>query len=78
MKTDQIHAYQIIVRTSREDSAFLYHILEAHEGLTAYSTLEFKEGDLHRDVVLIIPPNRVNEVRSLLADLVNFVTVLKD
>ncbi len=76
-KTDLVPAYKMIIRTSRENSAYLYQLLEAHEGLTAYSTLPFKAGDLNRDVELIMAPGQVSEVKSLLQDISDFVTVLK-
>lgn len=34
------NAERILVLTSKNDSALLYHLLEAHEGLAAYSTVE--------------------------------------
>jgi len=78
VKSESIHAYKIIVRTKKEDSAFLYTILEAQEGLTAYSTLDFKNADPNRDVELIIPPMLVDDVRALLADMKDIVTILAD
>jgi DUF438 domain-containing protein len=76
-----IHAKKMVIRTSKEDSALLYHILEAHEGLTAYSTIDYQVHDRIRghirDVELLIPPERVNEVKELLAEL-SFVTVISD
>jgi hypothetical protein len=54
------------IRVKKEDSAFVYFILESHEGVTSYSTLPFKQGDPHRDLELRIPPDFVNEVNELL------------
>jgi hypothetical protein len=71
-----VHASKMIVRTTKEDSAFLYKLLEAHEGLTAYSTLEFKNADPYRDVMLIIPPGAEAAVKRLLQDLESFVVIL--
>lgn len=42
--------YHLIIRVSKEESSFVYFILEANEGLAFYSTLDHTEGDAHRDV----------------------------
>lgn len=54
------------IRVKKEDSAFVYFILESYEGITSYSTLEFKPGDGYRDLELRIPPDFINEVDDLL------------
>ena len=54
------------IRVRKEDSAFVYFILESYEGITSYSTLEFKQGDPHRDLELRTPPDFVTEVDELL------------
>ena len=73
-----IHAKKIIVRTRKEDSAFLYHVLEAHEGLTSYSTIEFKPHDPHRDLELLVAPESLQDLRTLLSDLGELVIILDD
>jgi hypothetical protein len=57
------------IRTRTEDSALLYFVLEAHEGICSYSTLAFKPGDSHRDMILRIPPGFEEEVRLALTPL---------
>jgi hypothetical protein len=57
------------IRVKKEDSAFVYFILESYEGITSYSTLYFKQGDLHRDLELRIPNDFVPEVEDLLRHL---------
>lgn len=57
------------IRVRKEDSAFVYFILESYEGITSYSTLEFKTGDAHRDLELRIPPDFIDEVDELLSSL---------
>lgn len=57
------------IRVKKEDSAFVYFILESYEGITSYSTLDFKQGDPHRDLELRIPPDFVGEVDELLQTL---------
>ena len=64
-----IHAKTITIRTKKEDSAFLYHVLEANEGLTAYSTLDYVPHHPYRDVELIFSPELEADVRALLEDL---------
>ncbi len=54
------------IRVKKEDSAFVYFILESYEGITSYSTLEFKQGDPHRDLELRIPPDFLQDVDNLL------------
>ena len=57
------------IRVRKEDSAFVYFILESYEGITSYSTLDFKVGDAHRDLELRIAPDFVDEVGALLKSL---------
>lgn len=54
------------IRVRKEDSAFVYFILESLEGMTSYSTLDFKMGDAHRDLELRIAPDFLGEVEALL------------
>ena len=42
--------FTLVVRTPKEDSAFLYFQLEANEGLCFYRTLPFNTHDEHRDI----------------------------
>ena len=60
---------RIQIRVRKEDSAWIYFILESQEGLTAYSTLPFRVGDPHRDLELLVPPDFLSEVEELLARL---------
>lgn len=41
-------------------------ILESYEGITSYSTLDYKPGDAYRDLELRIPPDFVQEVEAVL------------
>ncbi|MCM2277289.1 MAG: DUF4911 domain-containing protein [Oligoflexia bacterium] len=50
----------------KEDSVFVYWVLESHEGVVSYSTLDFVAGDPHRDLELRIPPGFEEEVDGLL------------
>lgn len=54
------------IRVRKEDSAFVYFILEAHEGIVSYSTLDFRKGDPHRDLELRVPPDFAAEVNRVL------------
>ncbi len=58
-----------VIRVRKEDSAFVYFILEAHEGICSYSTLPFRPGDPYRDLELIIPVGFLAEVDELLQSL---------
>lgn len=66
------------IRVRKQDSAFVYFILEASEGITSYSTLDHKPGDPHRDLELRIPPDFVEEVDSLIKSLGDMVYEIKD
>ncbi len=57
------------IRVRKEDSAFVYFILESHEGITSYSTLDHKTGELFRDLELRTPFHFVDEVQALLHEL---------
>ena len=72
------HAHKIFIRTKKEDSAFVYYTLEAHEGLAAYSTLPFKTHDAYRDLELLVPKELLNPVEKLLQYLKEMITILPD
>jgi hypothetical protein len=55
-----------VIRVRKEDSAFVYNLLESYEGITSYSTLDHKVGDSFRDLELRIPPDFVEDVEDLL------------
>ena len=48
--TAPIELFHLIVRMPKEHSSFLYFQLEASEGLGFYSTIDFQEGDVYRDI----------------------------
>jgi len=62
-------ALKIKIRTKKSDSAFVYHTLEAHEGLTAYRTLPHQEGDSHRDMELLFSTDVEEDVKKLISEL---------
>jgi len=72
-----IHAKKIIIRSKKEDSVFLYHLFEAHEGLASYSTLPFQPHDLHRDMELTFAPESEPDVLRVLAELGDWVAILE-
>jgi hypothetical protein len=57
------------IRVKKEDSAFVYCILESHEGIASYSTLDSKTGDAHRDLELTVPEGSREEVDRILKEL---------
>lgn len=72
-----LHAIRRRIRVRKEDSAYVYFILESYEGVTAYSTLDFKVGDPFRDLELLIPPDFLTETEGLierLGDLIHDAT----
>lgn len=64
-----MNARKIQIRTKKSDSAYVYHLLEAHEGLTSYLTLAHREGEQTRDIELIFPLEAEKDVLSLIAEL---------
>jgi hypothetical protein len=64
-----LNSLKKVIRVKKEDSAYVYFILESYEGITSYSTLDFKTGDLYRDLELRIPPDFEEEVEILLKSL---------
>ena len=57
------------IRVRKEESAYIYFILEAQEGIVAYSTLPHETGSPFRELELQIPPDFVSEVEELLESL---------
>ena len=57
---------KLTVRVTKADSAYFYFILEAQEGMTAYSTLPHREGEQHRDIELTFTADFRQEVDELL------------
>ena len=72
----QFGAQKLRIRTAKGDSAFVYFILESHEGVTAYSTLPNQVGDPHRDLELCFAPEFADEVERILESLGSIVTRL--
>jgi hypothetical protein len=70
------HAHKIFIRTKKEDSAFVYHVFEAHEGLVAYSTLPHRAHDPFRDLELLVTQELKSDLEALLQDLSELVTIL--
>ena len=62
-------AQKIRIRTKKSDSAYIYHTLEANEGLTAYRTIPHQEGDPNRDMDLVFSADALDDVKSLIAEL---------
>jgi Domain of unknown function (DUF4911) len=72
------HSIYKKIRVRKEDSAFVYFIMESYEGITSYSTLDHKVGDPHRDLELRIAPDFLNEVLELLKELGEMVYELNE
>jgi len=70
-----MNALKIRIRTKKSDSAYVYHTLEANEGLTAYRTLDHREGEQTRDLELLFSPDAEDDVRNLLTELQKMMTL---
>ena len=59
----------MVLRVRKEDSAYLYQVLESYEGLTNYSTLHREKGHSHCEVVLHLAPDLRTQVEILVENL---------
>lgn len=59
----------MVLRVRKEDSAYLYQVLESYEGLTNFSTLDAPGKPAYRDIVLHIAPDLLPEVLRLVENL---------
>lgn len=59
-------AAQVVIRVRKQDSAYLYQILESYEGLANYSTVSLAKDLPYRDIALHIAPDLRAEVESLI------------
>ena len=65
MEIEKTKLFHIIVRLPKEDSAFLYFLLESHEGLAFYSTLPHEIGQAYRDIDMKGPIGLIDPVSHL-------------
>lgn len=72
--------YHLIIRVPKEESSFVYFILEANEGLAFYSTLDHQEGDAHRDIDISTSISFKDDLQYLIKKLSNdfSITTLKE
>lgn len=54
----------LVIRTSKEDSAFIYFQLESRDGLAFYSTLESSLNESYRDISLYTPLSLQKEMKQ--------------
>ncbi len=66
-----------VIRVQKEDSAFVYFVLEALEGVTSYRTLDQPPLALYRDLELLTPPDFADDTIECLKDLSGKVLVLE-
>jgi Domain of unknown function (DUF4911) len=78
--TAPIELFHLVVRMPKEHSSFLYFQLEASEGLGFYSTIDFQEGDVYRDIDIKGDLKLKNEMMTLLNSLKEktFLEILTD
>ena len=60
---------QIVVRVRKQDSAYLYQVLESYEGLANYSTLPAAKDLPYRDIALHLAPDLRRDLEALLVRL---------
>ena len=59
----------MILRVRKEDSAYVYQVIESYEGITNHSTLSDLKSVPYRDVVLHIAPDLKPYVEKMVAAL---------
>jgi hypothetical protein len=81
MADSKAKAYRQVIRIAKADSAWVYHVLEAHEGIVSYSTLApdlASEGGVEAltplglptcELALTIPAGFLEEVSAVLEHL---------
>ena len=57
---------QIVIRVRKQDSAYLYQVLESYEGLANYSTLGSGKDLPYRDIALHLAPDLRGDLEALL------------
>ncbi len=67
-----------IIRVKKEESAFVYFIMEAQEGIVSYSTLPHQAGDPHRDLELRFSKDFQEEVEALMLRLGELVYEIRE
>jgi translation initiation factor 2 alpha subunit (eIF-2alpha) len=61
----KLGACSVVLRVRKEDSAYLYKILESYEGIANFSTVSEGKNLAHRDIRLHIAPDLRGEVLVL-------------
>ncbi len=56
----------IVVRVAKEDSAYLYQLLESYEGLANYSTLTTQKDLSYRDILIQGTPDQAESLQRVL------------
>ena len=69
-------AHKIFIRTHKRDSAFVYAVLEAQEGLVAYTTLPHQHHAQTRELELLVPESSISDLDAVLKSLGPMVEVL--
>jgi hypothetical protein len=59
----------VILRVKKEDSAYVYQVVESYEGISNYSTLGEVKGSPYRDVILHIAPDLRHHVVRMVEEL---------
>jgi hypothetical protein len=70
-------AHKIFIRTHKRDSAFVYAVLEAQEGLVAYTTLPHQHHAQTRELELLVPESSLSELEAVLKSLGSMVERLE-
>ncbi len=58
---------ELVVRVRKQDSAYLYQLLESYEGIANYSTLPAEKELPYRDIVLHIAPDLLPALETVLS-----------
>ncbi len=62
----KVRANKMKIRVRKQDSAYLYQILESYEGLANYSTVSAERNLPYRDIILHLAPDLKCDLEALL------------
>jgi hypothetical protein len=65
----------MVIRVRKQDSAYVYQVLESYEGLTNYSTIPSPKGTPHCDIQLHIAPDLRGHVEDLITRLATEISI---
>lgn len=66
------------IRAPKEETVFLYALLESYEGLASYSTVDYSSSKPYRDMELRFSVDFKEDIDRLLSQLESIVYIIED